>query len=428
MKMKKRKILYSFIALFLALFMVACGEKEYDFPTKYTDELRLETEYENKSFLTDGIELVTLLQAIDGDTAHFQDASKKTLKIRFLGINTPESTGQIAPWGKQASDFTKSKLENAHEIVIESDVVGKAPEVDATGGRYLAYVWYRPSKNSEFRNLNLELIEQCYTFFTGLEDNLKYGEVFKKAYMEVYPKKYRVFGELDPDFEYDVSEREVSIAELRYNLSSYSTGTNLKVTARVVRLVGNSLFIEDVEEIYIEDAGKSIKGGIFLYHSFVSALGKYKPGDIISFNCQASDSETYGFQLVNPRNLRRIEQGDGSDLEIQDLPEDITSLKDYEGLVVRIKEFTVTGVGNQNSETKAFTIFGTLKNGTAIQVRVDADTSPKLAYSTPKEGETYTVIGGVSRFVDFYNDGEVIYQIKLGNQEGVGLYDFRLVK
>lgn len=428
MKMKKRKILYSFIALFLALFMVACGEKEYDFPTKYTDELRLETEYENKSFLTDGIELVTLLQAIDGDTAHFQDASKKTLKIRFLGINTPESTGQIAPWGKQASDFTKSKLENAHEIVIESDVVGKAPEVDATGGRYLAYVWYRPSKNSEFRNLNLELIEQCYTFFTGLEDNLKYGEVFKKAYMEVYPKKYRVFGELDPDFEYDVSEREVSIAELRYNLSSYSTGTNLKVTARVVRLVGNSLFIEDVEEIYIEDAGKSIKGGIFLYHSFVSAIGKYKPGDIISFNCQASDSETYGFQLVNPRNLRRIEQGDGSDLEIQDLPEDITSLKDYEGLVVRIKEFTVTGVGNQNSETKAFTIFGTLKNGTAIQVRVDADTSPKLAYSTPKEGETYTVIGGVSRFVDFYNDGEVIYQIKLGNQEGVGLYDFRLVK
>jgi endonuclease YncB( thermonuclease family) len=428
MKMKKRRILYSFIALFLALFMVACGEKEYDFPTKYTDELRLETEYENKSFLTDGIELVTLLQAIDGDTAHFQDASKKTLKIRFLGINTPESTGQIAPWGKQASDFTKSKLENAHEIVIESDVVGKAPEVDATGGRYLAYVWYRPSKNSEFRNLNLELIEQCYTFFTGLEDNLKYGEVFKKAYMEVYPKKYRVFGELDPDFEYDVSEREVSIAELRYNLSSYSTGTNLKVTARVVRLVGNSLFIEDVEEIYIEDAGKSIKGGIFLYHSFVSAIGKYKPGDIISFNCQASDSETYGFQLVNPRNLRRIEQGDGSDLEIQDLPEDITSLKDYEGLVVRIKEFTVTGVGNQNSETKAFTIFGTLKNGTAIQVRVDADTSPKLAYSTPKEGETYTVIGGVSRFVDFYNDGEVIYQIKLGNQEGVGLYDFRLVK
>lgn len=428
MKMKKRKILYSFLALFLAFFLVACGEKEYNFPTKHTDELRLETEYENKTFLEAGIELVTLLQAIDGDTAHFQDAAKRTLKVRFLGINTPESTGQIAPWGNQASAFTKSKLENAFEIVIEAEVIGQAPEIDATGSRYLAYVWYRPSKNAEFRNLNLELIEQCYTFFTGLEDNLKYGDTFKKAYTTVYPKKLRVFGEPDPDFDYNVAEREVSIAELKYFLSSFSTGTNLKITARVVRLVGNSMFIEDVEEKFIEDAGKSIKGGIFLYHSFVSALGKYEPGDIISFNCQASDSETYGFQLVNPRNLRRIEEGDGSDVEIQNLPEDVTSLKDYEGLVVRINEFTVTGIGNQNEETKAFTIFGTLKNGTSIQVRVDADTSPKLAYSSPKKDETYTVVGGVSRFVDFYNDGEVIYQIKLGNQKGIGLNDFRLVK
>lgn len=421
--MRLRKLLYSIFALFLTVFSVACGDKEYTFPTTYTDELRLETEYENKSFLTDGIEIVTLLQAVDGDTAHFRDASNRTLKIRFLGINTPESTGQIAPWGGKASAYTKSKLENAYEIVIESDVVGQAPVLDSTGERYLAYVWYRPSRDSEFRNLNLELIEQCYTYFIGLEDNLKYGETFKKAFLAVYPKGLRVFGEKDPDFDYSVEVREITIAELKNNLSSYSTGTTLRITARVVRLVGRSLFLEDVEETYIEDLGKSIKGGIFLYHSNVKL--KYNPGDVISFMCQASDSETYGFQLVNPRDVRKLDEN--TEFTIQEIPDDVVSLKDYEGMVVKINEFKVTNVGKQNEETGAYTIYGELKNGTAIQVRVDADASPKLAYSVPQKGKTYTVIGGVSRFVDFYNDGEVIYQIKLGNQSGLGEYDFRSV-
>ncbi|MDD3999397.1 MAG: thermonuclease family protein [Bacilli bacterium] len=422
---KTKRIIYSILTLFLAFFMVSCKD-EYDFSTKYTDELRLETEYENKSFMADGIESVTLVQAVDGDTAHFQDGSKNTIKIRFLAINTPESTGQIAPWGNEASAFAKSKLENAVEIVIESEVVGQAPVLDSTGSRYLAYVWYRTSKNAEFRNLNLETIEASFSFFIGLEDNLKYGETFKKAYLEVYPERKRVFGEPDPNFDYSGKTIDTTIAEIRYFLSSYSTGTNLRITARVVRLVGNSLYIEDLEETYIEDLGKSVKGGIFLYHSFVSRLGRYQPGDVFEFECQASDSETYGFQLVNARNIRTKEEG--TEVNIQDLPDDVTSLKDYEGLVIRINEFTVTSLGNQNEETRAYTIYGNLKNGTKIQVRVDADTSPKLAYSVPEIGKTFTVIGGVSRFVDFFNEGEVIYQIKLGNQKGVGLEDFKLIQ
>lgn len=423
MKMKTiRKFLYSIFALFLACFLVACGEDQYTFPTPYTNQLRLETEYENRRFLEEGIELVTLHQAVDGDTAHFRDADNNIIKVRFLGVNTPESTGQIAPWGKKASDFTKSKLENAYQIVIEADVVGQTPALDSTGNRYLAYVWYRMSRKDEFRNLNLELIEQCYTFFVGLEDNLKYGETFKAAYLNVYPKRLRVLGEKDPDFNYDTSEKEITIAELRHNLSSYSTGSILKITARVVRLIGNSLYLEDVEETYIEDLGKSVRGGIFLYHSFSPGLKDKKPGDIIHFKCQASDSETYGFQLVNPSNIRTLERG--TEVNIIDLPDDVTILKDYEGLVVRISEFTVTGKSNKNPETGAYTIYGTLKNGTRIQVRLDADMRFKLDYDSVKEGTVYTVIGGVSRFVNFYENGEVIYQIKLGNREDVGLNDF----
>ena len=50
-------------------------------------------------------------------------------KIRFYGIDTPESTGNVEPYGKQASNFTKAKLEEADAngtIVISSQLSNKA--------------------------------------------------------------------------------------------------------------------------------------------------------------------------------------------------------------------------------------------------------------------------------------------------------------
>lgn len=262
-----------------------------------------------------------------------------------------------------------------------------------------------------------------YSLFTDYEAGLKYGDQFMKAYRAAYARQERVNGyNKDPNFDYSGEIRNITIAELRNNFSSYSTGTILFVTVRVVRLVGNSLYVEDLEASFNEATGKTAKAGIFLYHSFVGALGQYTPGDVISLKCQASNTETYGFQLVNPSELRTIERNTALDIAV--IPDDVTSLREYEGLVVQINEFTITGIGNQNSETQAYTIFGTMKNGTEIQVRIDGDCSPKLSYSIPQEGVTYKVIGGVSKYVDIYDDYKIIYQIKLGNQKGVGVYDF----
>ena len=57
--------------------------------------------YENKNFLDNGIGLCELYNPVDGDTAHFyqketEDGRKSRLvKVRFYGIDTPESTGKI---------------------------------------------------------------------------------------------------------------------------------------------------------------------------------------------------------------------------------------------------------------------------------------------------------------------------------------------
>ena len=94
---------------------------------------------------------VTVRSFVDGDTTHFYVSesvvSGGILKARYLAINTPESTGKIEEYGKAASNFTRSKLENADAIMIESDD-GKW-NVDSTGGRYLVWVWYKPKGESE---------------------------------------------------------------------------------------------------------------------------------------------------------------------------------------------------------------------------------------------------------------------------------------
>ena len=77
----------------------------------------------------------TVRYFIDGDTTHFYvDPSICTdgiLQARYLAINTPESTGKIEEWGKAAAAFTRSKLEGATSIILESDD-GKW-NIDSTG-------------------------------------------------------------------------------------------------------------------------------------------------------------------------------------------------------------------------------------------------------------------------------------------------------
>jgi endonuclease YncB( thermonuclease family) len=79
--------------------------------------VRLSLDYKGRDFYKDGIGQVKLYQSIDGDTAHFiplvTTTSRLNIKSRYYGIDTPESTGRIQPWGQPASDFNKKKLKEA---------------------------------------------------------------------------------------------------------------------------------------------------------------------------------------------------------------------------------------------------------------------------------------------------------------------------
>ena len=62
-------------------------------------------------------------EAVDGDTAKF-NLNNEIITVRFLGIDTPETVHtqkEEQPYGQEASNYTKTRLENGDKIELEYD-------------------------------------------------------------------------------------------------------------------------------------------------------------------------------------------------------------------------------------------------------------------------------------------------------------------
>ena len=199
--------------------------------TPYTDQTRLMRNYLGKSFLNDGIGEVQLYVATDGDTAQFKEGNT-TFTVRFNGVDTPESTYKLEPWGKSAARFTKGKLTNAYKIVLQRDEI-KTQVLDSTLKRYLAWVWYQETAESQFRLLNLEIVEQSYS--TSKASGTMYADVMMNADLEVQKLKVRIRNNVvkDPDYDYSETGKYLSIQEIRENAQEYGESA-IKVIVRGV--------------------------------------------------------------------------------------------------------------------------------------------------------------------------------------------------
>lgn len=141
-------------------------------PAVYYDENfnKIENDYSGD---TDKIE-VELIKTVDGDTAKFK-MNGEEITVRFLGINTKETVDpEIGEeeWGKEASDFTKEKLESASKIELEFDEV--ADEKDKYD-RYLVWIWV---DDVLLQNL---LIENGLAEIYMLQNNYKYAGMLQES-------------------------------------------------------------------------------------------------------------------------------------------------------------------------------------------------------------------------------------------------------
>lgn len=120
----------------------------------------------------------------DGDTIEVAFRGR-TLRVRLIGIDTPESVAPGEPvqcYAMAASRFTESEL-NGQRVRLEFDV----EHIDRYG-RTLAYVWLGGEMFNE------TLVREGYAFVTTYPPNVKYEDVFLEAQREARAHGRGVWG------------------------------------------------------------------------------------------------------------------------------------------------------------------------------------------------------------------------------------------
>jgi len=175
------------------------------------DQIEQATSAENEK-VEEGIELIKakVTKAVDGDTVYVKLESGKEEKVRFIGVDTPESTTKVEPYGKEATAYTKSKLLGKN-VWLELDV----QERDKYG-RLLAYVWLSPptkESDEEIRTkmFNAVLLLEGYAQVMTVPPNVKYAEYFREYQLEAREKNAGLWG-LEAKEEKPASSQAVSVS------------------------------------------------------------------------------------------------------------------------------------------------------------------------------------------------------------------------
>lgn len=131
-------------------------------------------------------EKVTVSRIVDGDTIYVKFDEGREEKVRFIGIDAPETVHankDIEHYGKEASNFTKDKL-LGKTIYLEKDV----SETDKYG-RLLRYVWFYIPKEinkEEIKNnmFNAILVIEGYAQVSTFPPDVKYVDYFTQFQKE----------------------------------------------------------------------------------------------------------------------------------------------------------------------------------------------------------------------------------------------------
>lgn len=246
-------------------------EDTYEYVTPETDALKLEENWEGKDFVKDGIGEVVINQFVDGDTAHFKTKNGEKITCRFSGINTPESTYKVEPWGFAASNHTKNKLKSAHKIVLQSENLEE--RFDSTGERYLCWVWLI-DENGDSRLLNLELAEIALA--KAKASDTKLNETFSKAIYNVTLNRCRIYGyNNDPDYDYSKESTAMSLKEIKANYGTIEAAVNKKDQGKKVVISGVVARRDGISSAYIQQYNDEDNKyyGVYVYGGYEPKAG-----------------------------------------------------------------------------------------------------------------------------------------------------------
>lgn len=421
------KKLFVFTFAIICVFIISgCEKKEtsytsetYPWPTPQTDSLKLNADYVGKDFIKDGIgEVAKVVRYVDGDTSIFQLTSGEQITVRYNGINTPESTYRVEPWGFAASLYNKELFKNAinegAKIVLQAESLTE--RLDSTGTRYLAWIWL-VYPDGDTRLVNLELAERGYA---QVKNAGQYTKYFNDAIYDISVKyRLRIYGETDPNYDYSDEAREMTIKEIRDQYGSKDainaatqdgfTSPLIKITGLVVRKSGSAnAYIQQ----YDSETGEYY--GIYVYGGY-NSISKLLVGSYVQITGKIG--YYYGsLQITDVKSDSQVKLMTAPDeSQIVSLSKSIDEINDIYaynniGNLVTIHNLRVTGYNDSNNNS-SFTLYCKYTNVSGqeeqFNVRVDAtiklvdpETNEQILSGAYFSGKTFASITGL---VNYYN-------------------------
>ncbi|PTF10336.1 thermonuclease NucI [Staphylococcus devriesei] len=130
-------------------------------------------------------EKVHIERVVDGDTFVATNNNGKEIKVRLIGVDTPETVKPntpVQPYGKEASNYSKKHL-SGKDVYLEYD-----KEKEDRYGRTLAYVWL--DKETMF---NEELVKKGLAREKYFSPNGKYRHIFAKDEAQAKKEKLNLW-------------------------------------------------------------------------------------------------------------------------------------------------------------------------------------------------------------------------------------------
>jgi len=346
------------------------------------DSLQLtSSDFQGKEFINDGIGEVTVTKYVDGDTTWF-DSNGTSFSVRYLGIDTPESTALYEAWGKAAAHFTQDVLSDAESIVLQAE-----GERQDGNGRYLAWVWYLPSGGTDYLLLNLQLVELAYSK-NKVSAGSVYTEILALASWDASLTKRRVWGELDPGFDYSKEGVQMSIAYLMENFNDY-VGLKVVVSGQITRMIGQNIYLQD-ESGY----------GIYMYAGYTTSA-QLQVGAHVTIGGLIPTYYSGSPQLSNFSKINLSLSTDTYEIEPQ-----VVTFSEFNfalmGSLITIEHLTVTAIS-------ATSIYVKDAANHPFVIRIDDATGIDVSSLGITVGATITVTGPLSYYDYNYNNDPSTY-------------------
>jgi endonuclease YncB( thermonuclease family) len=332
-------------------------------------------DFASLNFFEDGYASAKVVSCTDGDTARFR-INETTYATRFLAIDTPEVSGTLMPWGLAAKTYTCDTLQQAEVIVLQSD-----PESDVFDAynRLLAWVWV------DGELLQYKLVEESLAWVKYLYGDYVYNSTMIRLEATVQKEGKKIWGEEDPNFNYEEQELTLTIAEIE---TSASYGDTLTIEGIVTGILGNNFFLYD-------------QGAAIYVYTRNAPYRAIRDGGI-----GARVRLTGDYILYN--GLDEMSNIDGT-IELLDsglsLPESIElSLSEwgeaYESMLVHSTNLTIERIVTYDG-SKDYDVYVS-QDGVEQMLRIDNYLSPYIDPSFFEVGRVINAYGNLGQYVDQY--------------------------